>query len=71
VVSPPLSVTLPVMQRVQERGRCLIVRKYSPEDLERILPHLSPRRLALDVYFSSASEARQWLRRLESWEFGN
>ena len=68
-VSPPLAETIPVMQRVQERGRCLIVRKYSPEDLEQILPHLSPERLALDVYFSSESEVRGWLRRLEAWEF--
>ncbi len=69
LVSPPLSETIPVMQRVQERGRCLIVRKYTPEDLELILPHLSPRRLALDVYFASVSEAELWLRRLEAWEF--
>ena len=68
-VSPPLSETIPVMQRVQERGRGLIVRKYSPEDLEQILPHLSPERLALDVYFTSEAEVRQWLRRLEAWEF--
>jgi len=68
-VSPPLSETVRVMQRVQERGRCLIVRKYSPADLEHILPHLSPRRLALDVHFTQASQIGQWLRRLESWEF--
>jgi len=64
LVSPPLSVTLPVMRRVQQSGKCLILRKYSPEDLERVLPHLSPRRLALDVYFATVSQANRWIRRL-------
>ena len=64
LVSPPLSKTLPVMQRVQQSGKCLILRKYSPEDLERVLPHLSPRRLALDIYFSTVSQASRWIRRL-------
>jgi hypothetical protein len=69
VVSPPLSKTLPVMQRVQQNNKCLILRKYSPEDLELVLPHLSPRRLALDVYFETASQARRWIHRLERWSF--
>lgn len=69
VVSPSLADTLPVLQRVQARGRCLILRKYSPADLLRLLPHLSPRRLALDVYFASAAQARAWIARLERWEF--
>ena len=67
VVSPPLSRTLPVMQRVQRRGKCLILRKYSPEDLEQVLPYLSARRLALDVYFTTEAQARQWLCWLERW----
>jgi hypothetical protein len=71
VVSPPLSVTIPLMQRVQDRGRGLILRKYSPADLTRILPHLTPNRLALDVYFATSAEASDWLRRLERWEFAS
>lgn len=71
VVSPPLSATIPAMQRVQARGRCLVLRKYSPADLQRILPHLSPRRLALDVYFATAAEAAQWLRWIERWDFAD
>lgn len=69
VVSPPLSETIPVLQRVQARGRGLILRKYTPADLLRILPHLSPQRLALDVYFRTPAEARALLGRLERWEF--
>ena len=69
--SPPLSRALPVMRRVQRRGKCLILRKYLPDDLESILPHLSACRLALDVYFTSAAQARQWLRRIDRWPFGS
>ena len=68
-VSPPLSTTIPLMQSVQASGRCLILRKYSPADLFHILPHLSPRRLAVDAYFTNPTEARDWLGRLERWEF--
>jgi len=68
--SPPLSRVLPVMQRVQQRGKCLIVRKYSPEELEGILPHLSPTRLALDTYCATPGAAQQWVRRLAEWPFG-
>jgi hypothetical protein len=71
VVSPPLSETIPVMQRVQRGGKCLIVRKYTPQDLAHILPHLSPRRLALDVYFTSPAQAREWMKRLERWEWAS
>jgi len=67
--SPPLSKVLPIMQRVQQRGKCLIVRKYPPEELEQILPHLSPRRLAIDTYCGTVAEARAWLQRLERWPF--
>jgi hypothetical protein len=35
-----------------------------------MLPHLSPRRLAIDAYFTSTDEARQWLRALERWASG-
>ena len=69
VVSPGLAETIPVLRRVQERGRCLILRKYSPADLLRILPHLSPRRLALDVYYTSPAEASTWPERLARWDF--
>ncbi len=69
VASPPLQKVLPVMQRVQQRGRCLIVRKYSPAELETILPHLSPRRLAIDTFCPSVPQAEDFLRRLAAWPF--
>ena len=58
-----------MLQRVQASGRCLILRKYTPADLQRVLPHLSRQRLALDVYFREPGEARALLARLERWEF--
>jgi len=70
VASPPIQKVLPVMRRVQEHGKCLIVRKYSPEELEAILPHLSPRLLAMDTYCETLSDARRWLERVAQWPFG-
>ena len=71
LVSPPLSQALPVMQRVQESGKCLILRKYSSQDLDLVLPHLSAHRLALDVYFTASSQARQWIHSLQWRPFGD
>lgn len=68
--SPPLERVLPVMKRVQERGKCLIVRKYSPAELEGILPHLSPSGLAIDTYCPTVEAAQRWVKRLEAWPFG-
>ncbi len=68
--SPPLARVLSVMQRVQQRDKCLIVRKYSPLELADILPHLSPRRLALDTYCPTPDQAHRWLERLERWSSG-
>jgi hypothetical protein len=66
--SPPLSKVLPVMQAVQRTGKCLIVRKYAPADLERdILPHLSPRGLALDTFCPDVPQAEAFLQRLTQW----
>jgi hypothetical protein len=68
--SPPLARVLQVMQRVQQRGKCLIVRKYSPEELETILPHLAAKGLAIDTYCPTADAAQRWIKRLEEWPFG-
>jgi hypothetical protein len=61
VASPPLPRMIAAMQRVQRAGRCLILRKYAPDELAEILPQLSPRGLAIDTYFASAEEANAWL----------
>jgi hypothetical protein len=67
--SPLLSRVLPVMQAVQRAGKCLIVRKYSPQELDDILPHLLPRRVAIDTYCPNDLEAQRFLTRIESWPF--
>jgi hypothetical protein len=64
---PPLTRVLPVMREVQAHGKCLIVRKYSPAQLAEILPHLSPRGLAIDTFCPTATAARAWLQDLEKW----
>lgn len=61
VASPPLGVMLAAMQRVQQRGKRLIIRKYSAPELAEILPRLSPHGLAIDTYFSSIEAANAWL----------
>jgi hypothetical protein len=72
VAGPGLSQVIPVMQRVQAQGRCLIIRKYSMRELETILPHLSPRRLAIDTYATSDERANRWIRDLTTrqWPLG-
>jgi len=69
IASPPLQRVLSMMRRIQERGKCLIVRKYSPEELESILPYLSPRGLAIDTYCPTLTDAQSWLERLTQWPF--
>lgn len=70
VASPPIQRVLSAMQRIQERGKCLIVRKYSPQELELILPRLSPRGLAIDTYCPKLAEAQRWLEHVAQWPFG-
>jgi len=71
VAGPPIADVLPVMQRVQESGKGLIVRKYSLAELAEILPHLSPRRLVIDTYCTSAEVANDWLARMSPWPYGS
>ena len=70
VAGPPIAKVLPVMQRIQQRGKCLIVRKYAPRELEQILPHLAPKGLAVDTYSTSISTANAWLEHLTPWPYG-
>ena len=67
VAGPALAKVIPVMQRVQQSGRCLIIRKYSLEELVDILPHLSPRRLAIDTYCTDVDRANRWVDSLDPW----
>ena len=65
--SPPLERVVAAMQRVQRAGRCLIVRKYSPGELEDVLPHLDPHRLCIDTYATSIAGARHALESITRW----
>ena len=67
VVSPPLERLLVGMQAVQRSGRCLILRKFTLDDLAAVLPHLVPQRLALDVYLSDGPRGRDWIAGLCDW----
>ena len=67
--SPPIAKVLSAMQLVQRSGKCLIVRRYSPQDLEQILPYLSIHRLAIDTYVPTVSAAHRWLCLLKRWPF--
>jgi hypothetical protein len=48
---------LPTLQYMQERG-CLILRKFTVDQLDRVVGHLSPRGLAIDIqcYDSTATD---------------
>ncbi|MBC7234671.1 MAG: hypothetical protein H5T69_02430 [Chloroflexi bacterium] len=59
--SPPMERLVAAMQQVQAAGKRLIVRKFSPVELEQILPRLSLRGLAIDTYLPSEEAARRWL----------
>ncbi len=59
--SPPFERMIPEMQRVQAAGKGLILRKFSPAELEEILPQLSLNGLAIDTYLPSVEAACHWL----------
>lgn len=54
---PSVDEMLPTLQAIQEQG-CLILRKFTLDQLERAIGHLSPKGLAIDVqcYDSTATE---------------
>ena len=54
---PSIDEMLPTLQYIQERG-CLILRKFTLDQLDRVIEHLSPRGLAIDLqcYDSTATD---------------
>jgi hypothetical protein len=54
---PSMDEMLPTLQYIQERG-CLILRKFTLDQLDRIVGHLSPKGLAIDIqcYDSTATD---------------
>jgi hypothetical protein len=54
---PSIDEMLPTLQYIQERG-CLILRKFTLDQLDRVIEHLSPKGLAIDIqcYDSTATD---------------
>jgi hypothetical protein len=61
---PSLQQIAPLLQQVQ-RHHCLLLRKYPMDELEQVLPTLSPEGLYIDTQADSLAEAE---RILSSWE---
>ncbi|MDP7447471.1 MAG: hypothetical protein QF689_02685, partial [Candidatus Latescibacteria bacterium] len=64
---PTLQQILPLLRQVQQH-HCLLLRKYPMEELEQILPTLSPEGLYIDTQADSLEEAEgilsEWERRV-------
>jgi hypothetical protein len=59
--APPLVDVLPLLERIQERGKCLCIRgPINKEDLDAILDNLSFRGLYLKMENRTPAEARFW-----------
>ena len=59
--APPLVDVLPLLERIQERDRCLCIRgPINKEDLDAILDNLSYRGLYLKIENRTPAEARFW-----------
>jgi hypothetical protein len=72
---PSIDEMLPTLQYIQERG-CLILRKFTLDQLDRVMDHLSPKGLAIDIqcYDSTATDdiqttfmSRQEAREVLAW----
>ena len=58
---PTLKQILPILKTIQ-RNHCLLLRKYSMEELDEILPELSASKLYIDTQCASLDEAGEILR---------
>lgn len=59
---PGFDEVFPYAKMVQEYGKCLILRKYSIDELKPYLPHLSSRRLFIDTQCNTLDDAKEVLR---------
>ena len=79
---PSIDEMLPTLHTIQQRG-CLILRKFTVDQLDRVIGHLSPRGLAIDIQcydsratddiqttFMSRQEAAEVIRWVEGWTAG-
>ena len=80
---PSIDEMLPVLQAIQQQG-CLILRKFTLDQLDRVIGRLSPRGLAIDIQcfdstatddiqttFMSRREAGEVIRWAEKWGAGS
>lgn len=68
VAGPPLKETLPLLKQVQEI-HSLLLRKYSMEELEEVLPELAPEGLYIDTQCGSLEEAQEILHHWNARKF--
>ena len=59
---------MPVMKRIQEKGRRLILLGFNPKERDAIMENLSPKGLYLTMFLPSQSDAQDVLRRIEAWK---
>ena len=57
---PPVKDLVPMMKRIQN-NHCLLLRKFSPEELDIILKDLSPEGLYIDTQCDSFEESERYL----------
>ena len=62
IAGPGFSEVFPFAQMVQKSGKCLLLRKYTMEELMPFLPKLSPKGLLIDTQCGSLSEAKDILK---------
>ena len=69
IAGPDLNEVFPYAQMVQKRGKCLLLRKYSIEELMPYLPKLSPKGLLIDTQCGSLSEAKDIIKDFSAQKF--
>ena len=66
---PGLDEVFPYAQLVQKWGKCLLLRKYSMEELMPYLPRLSPKGLMIDTQCGSLSQAKSIVKDFTAGQF--
>ncbi|HZK53756.1 MAG TPA: hypothetical protein VFC84_06150 [Desulfosporosinus sp.] len=61
VAGPTLKEIVPLLKKIQEK-HCLLLRKYTMEELEQVLPELSPKGLYIDTQCNSLDESKVILK---------
>jgi len=62
IAGPGFNEVFPFAQMVQKRGKCLLLRKYTMDELKPFLPNLSPKGLLIDTQCGSIEEAKDILK---------